>query len=290
MPAPLTLTTPGRWGVNEQEKNQLLHPNWAAVADGLVVNDAGQLQCRGALDLVSTDGAPTEILRQFAYITSAGTETVISATATKIIAGTTDLDDAGSDITPTGAPTNGYWQFQNFNGKVVGWQAGHTPIVWNGAGDFAVITAATGTLPDGDCVLAALGRVWAVDDDGQTVRYCALLDETKWATADGGGAIDMRNVWPQGMDRVVALASFGGSLVIFGQRNIVVYTDGAGSALGVDPAQMYVVDTIEGTGCAARDTVVVVGEGDLVFLSELGGQSFQRLIVQKDNPLEGRQS
>jgi hypothetical protein len=285
MPAPLILSTPGRWGVNEQEKNQLLHENWATVADGLVINDAGQLTCRGALNLISTDGAHAEILRQFIYVASDGTERVLSTTATKIVSGITDLDDAGTDVTSSTVPTNGYWQFQNFNGKVVGWQASHAPIVKSGAGDFADIVAASGTLPDGDCVCAAFGRLWAVDDDGQTVRYCALLDETRWATADGGGSIDMRNVWPKGMDRVVAIAAFGGNLVIFGRRSIVIYTDGSGSATGIDPTTMYVVDTIA-TGCASRDTVTEVGEGDLLFMSEIGLQSLGRVIQSKDNPLE----
>lgn len=284
MPAPLTLPTPGRWGVNEQERNQLLHPNWATIADSLVINDSGNIQCRGGLNLISTDGAPSEILRQFVYVNSAGNETVISTTATKIISGVGDLDDTSTDITPTGAPTNGYWQFQNFNGKVVGWQASHTPIVWSGSGDFATITAASGTLPDGDCVLSAFGRLWAVDDDGQTVRYSALLDETRWHEDDGGGAIDMRNVWPKGMDRVQAIAAFGANLIIFGRRQTVVYTDGSGSTLGIDPTQMYVVDTID-TGCVCRDSVTIIGEGDLVFLSEVGLQSLGRVIASKDNPL-----
>lgn len=286
MPALLILSSPGQWGVNEQEADQLLHPNWATVADGLVLSDSGQLACRGALDLVSTDGAPAEILRSFVYVASDGTERVIHTTATKIISGIADLDDTGTDITSSTAPTNGFWQFQNFNGKVVGWQAGHTPIVWSGTSDFADISASTGTLPDGDCVCAAYGRLWAFDDDGQTVRYSALLDETKWHADDGGGAIDMRNVWPAGMDRGVAIAAFGGTLVIFGRRSIVIYTDGSGSELGIDPEQMYVVDTIIGTGCVARDTVATVGEGDLVFLSEVGLQSLGRVIANKDNPLD----
>lgn len=286
MPQPLTLNTPGRWGVNEQEQNQLLHPNWATVADGLVINDSGQIQCRGALDLISTDGAASEILRSFVYVASDGTERIIHALVNKIVEGIADLDDAGTDITPASTPTNGFWQFQNFNGKVVGWQASHTPIVKSGAGDFANISASTGTLPDGDCVCAAYGRLWAVDDDGQTVRYCALLDETKWATADGGGSIDMRNVWPNGMDRVQAIKAFGGTLVIFGRKSIVIYTDSSGSALGIDPTQMYVVDTISGTGCVARDSVAEVAEGDLVFLAEVGLQSLGRVIQNKDNPLD----
>src|SRR5688572_20746703 len=132
------LPSPGSWGVNEQEQDQLLDASWATVADGLVLNESGRLACRGGLVLTSSDGAPAEILRQFVYVDAAGTEIVISTTATKIISGVGDLDDASTDVTPAGAPTNGFWQFVNFNGKVLGWQAGHTPIVKT-SGDFANI-------------------------------------------------------------------------------------------------------------------------------------------------------
>ncbi len=48
---------------------------------------------------------------------------------------------------------------------------------------------------------------------------------------------------------------------------------------------MYVVDTIEGTGCVARDTVINIGEGDLWYLSPTGFQSLSRVIADKANPL-----
>jgi hypothetical protein len=108
---------------------------------------------------------------------------------------------SGNDITPATTPTGDNWQFMNFNGKVVGVQSGHTPIVWDSTGDFADITASTGTLPDGPCGTSAFGRLWIVDDDLQTIRYCALLDETEWAEADGGGQIDMSNIWTLGWIR-----------------------------------------------------------------------------------------
>lgn len=283
-PIPVPFNAPGQWGVNFQERDQLLHPNWATVADSLVLNDAGLLQGRGAFNVQTTTGGASENFRQFVYINAAGTEVVLTTQATKIYAGITDLTSAGGDVTSATAPTAGYWKFANFNGKVVGWQKSHTPIVKT-SGDFADIVASTGTLPDGDAMVAAFGRIWAVDDDRQTIRYCALLDETKWDSADGGGAIDMRNVWTQGMDQVMAIAAFGANLVIFGRKHIVFYSDGQGSSIGLDPTQAYVVDTIEGTGCVARDTVASIGEGDLVFLSDVGLQSIRRLVQQKDNPL-----
>jgi hypothetical protein len=285
MPIPRTYDLPGKWGINLQEKDALLNPNWATKTESLVLDERARLQCRGGLNIVSTDGAAGEILRAHIYIDADGDETVITSQADRIVSGIADLDDVSTDITSSTTPTNGFWQFVNFNGKVLGFQAGEAPIVKT-TGDFADIVASAGTLPDGDVALAAYGRVWAVDDDRQTIRYCALLDETDWSTASGGGSIDMRNVWTKGMDYVTGLAAFGGTLVVFGRNHIVMYTDGQGSVLGIDPTQMYVVDTIEGTGCVSRDSIASVGEGDLIFLSANGVQSLRRLIVQKDNPLE----
>ena len=283
---PVLSNSPGRFGINLQEADQLLHANWATKTNGLQLNDSDQIACRGSITVTTTQPASAELLRIHNYINAAGTEIIISSTASKILKGVTDLTDGGNDITPTGTPTNGFWKFINFNGKVLGWQAAHTPIVWSGSSDFANITAASGTLPDGDVAHAAFGRVWAVDDDKQTVRFSALLDETRWDTADGGGSIDMRNVWTQGLDYVTAISSIGANLVIFGRKHIVFYTDGAGSAVGIDPDTMYVVDVVEGTGCVARDSVVSIGEGDLVFLSEVGLQSMRRVVQSKDNPLD----
>jgi hypothetical protein len=281
---PYTMHSPGKWGVNTQEANQQLVPFWATVADSLVLTNSRQLGCRGNVSILTTVPASAELLRIFDYVDTAGAEIVLTTTATKILKGTTDLTAGGANITSATAPTNGYWRFQNFNGKVVGWQASHTPIRSTGA-QFTDIVAASGSIPTGDAMVAAFGRIWAVDSDGQTIKYCALLDETKWATADGAGSIDMRNVWTKGMDRVTALAAFGSNLIVFGRNHIIFYTDGQGSALGMDPTQMFVVDTIEGTGCVSRDTVASIGEGDIVFLASVGVQSLGRILAQKDNAL-----
>jgi hypothetical protein len=80
------------------------------------------------------------------------------------------------------------------------------------------------------------------------------------------------------------MAAYNGMLVVFGKNSIVMYTDGSGSVLGVDPTQMYVVDIVRGTGCIARDSVQEV-DGDLWFLSENGLQSLGRVIQEKSNPL-----
>jgi hypothetical protein len=43
-------------------------------------------------------------------------------------------------------------------------------------------------------------------------------------------------------------------LIVIGKRHIVIWTDGAGAALGLDPTNIYVEDVIvEGAGTVARD-------------------------------------
>jgi hypothetical protein len=37
-------------------------------------------------------------------------------------------------------------------------------------------------------------------------------------------------------------------LIVFGKRHIIMWTDGAGAALGLDPGNIYVEDVIEGAG------------------------------------------
>lgn len=148
------------------------------------------------------------------------------------------------------------------------------------------MTVAAGSLPTGGtCGTAAFGRLWVLDSDNQTIQYCALLDATTWNGA-GAGSINMATVWTRGIDQVVGIAAAGNKLVIFGTKQIILFADSAGAAIGLNPQNIFVYDTIEGTGLAARDTVQSTGEGDLTFLSPTGVQSLARLISSgKDNPI-----
>jgi hypothetical protein len=119
----------------------------------------------------------------------------------------------------------------------------------------------------------------------QTIRVSALLSDDDYSLASGGAYIDMSSIWTSGMDQVTALAVIGSTLVVFGRNHIVLWADGSGSEIGISPASMEVVDTIEGTGCICRDSIQATGEGDLIFLSRHGLQSLGRVIEQKSNPL-----
>jgi len=280
--APISLVTPGSFGLNKQQQNTVLPPPWATDATNAVFDNFGRLTARNGFVSGTTSpmsGTPViDVL--YEYIKADGTRSILSAGGNKIWSGV----GAPSDITGTSTITQGdNWQFINFHDNVLAVQQGEQPLLSTG-GDFADMVETTGTAPTGNCGLGSFGRVWIVDSDKQTIKYSDLLDETTWS-GGSSGAIDMTSVWPNGIDEIVALAAYNGLLVVFGRNTIVFFGDGAGSALGIDPANIFVQDTLSGVGCIARDSVQQIDNGDILFLSVNGIQSLQRLIQERSNPI-----
>jgi hypothetical protein len=175
------------------------------------------------------------------------------------------------------------WQFQNFDDKVVAVQTGETMVVKSYSGNFARITAASGTVPDGNCVHSAFGRLWAQQGDGAgqryIVAYSALLDETHWTT--GAGEINVlgnAGAVSKGYDEVVAISSYDNYLVVFMRDSIVIYNSPD------VPGSLGIQQIIQGVGCIARDSVQQTGD-DVVWLSSTGLRSL-RHTVQSENNLE----
>lgn len=272
------LTVPGFKGLNTQAASSILGPEWATVLKNSVIDENNRLAARKGWYNQTTTPASQDFVQLAEYLTTAGVSKMFGTGATTCFA-SSDSGVTWSDVTGTASFTSGNWHLMMFNDVLVGFQAGENMLIFNGT--TCSQSAATG-LPTGGVGLSAFGRLWAVDSDGVTIKYCALLDHTDWNGSDAG-QISVENVW-QGSDSVQALAAFNGTLVVFGRDNIVIWTDGQGSNLGVDPLQLYVVDTLRGIGCRARDSVQNVN-GDLWFLSEQGLQSLSRVIQEKSNPL-----
>lgn len=280
---PIHVPNPAWLGLNKQKEQVVQEPSWCIDAQHAIVDGAGRLAARKGRSNITTvaveSGSPIRTIHE--YLNASGTSIIVSATTLKLYTGTTTLTDRTGVLVPTA----GHWQFVNFNGNVYGWQASHTPITYNGAGNFAALVAASGALPTGNAAVAAFGRIWAVDADKQTIKYSALLDATKWAAVDGGGSIDMRSVWTKGIDEIVALASYGSNFVVFGKRHIFIWTDGSGGQLGIVPTEMYVAEVIEGIGCVARDSISLIGEVDVLFWSQSGVRSLGRVLQEKATPI-----
>jgi len=87
------------------------------------------------------------------------------------------------------------------------------------------------------------------------------------------------------MDEVVAISSYGSSMIVFGKRHIVLWTDGSGSEIGLNPVNMYVGEVIEGVGLVSRDCVALVGELDVIFWSRSGIRSLRRTLQEQATPV-----
>ena len=282
----IDLVSPGTAGLNLQQKGSILPPIWATMAHNCVLDDAGRLAARNGYSITTSTpitGTPN-VETIFEYVQGDGVVEPIVAWDGGIANSLTDPE--GNDISGVVVDTDGTWNFQNFNEKVIGFQDGQIPIVRPAASNFAAVVAGSGTAPtiSNGVGMCAYGRVWGLDSDGQTIKYSGLLDETDWGGTTAG-SIDMSAVWTGGMDTVTAIAAFNGSLVVFGQNHIVIWDDSTGSQLGLSPTQLVVVDVIQGTGCVAQQTIQHIGESDLVFLSRNGLQSLGRVIQEKSNPL-----
>lgn len=275
----IPLNVPGFRGLNTESSAALLTPDWATRLEETVIDENNRVAARKGFDLITTTPEAAHFVRLFEYSTRAGVVELIASTATTFLRSTNN-GVTWTNITGTAVFTDGNWDFHNFNDKVVAFQDGKAPVVYAGTA-FAPI--ADVNAPTGSTGLSAFGRLWAVDDDGTTLSYCSLLDETDWTSSDAG-YLDLFNTWP-GADSVVGLAAFNGALVVFGERNIIFFTDGQGSALGLNPLAAYVSDTFAGAGCVARDSIQQV-DGDLWFLSRVGLISLGRLISERSNPIE----
>lgn len=277
----ITVTAPGSLGLNKQNEGSILPPQWATEATNCVIDDANRLTSRKGFLVTDTLFGDSPVQSIFEYIDGNNNKYIIVGGDNSIyynLDGTNNL----TSIWVLTATQGNHWKFQNFNGKVVGWQRNQDPIVWSSSSaNFSLITAATGgTIPKGNEVLAAYGRLWAFDATHTELHYSDLLLETTWedATSPGSsGVIDLKSVWVYGRDEGVAISSFNGYLIVFGKNSILVYQE------PTDPDNMVLVEHIKGIGCIARDSVQIVGD-DIIFLSNSGVRSLSRVVQEKSMP------
>jgi len=277
---PLSFANPAFLGLNTELGGNILPQQWATVLENAVFDDTGRPASRkGWSTLTTTPGASTA-KTLFEHWEADQTSSIIQASDSDIYE---DVSTPTS-IKGTLTITDGNIKFDNFYDKCIafGVGTGGIPAVRT-TGNFADITVNSGTAPTGGVGTTAFGRVWCADADGLILRYSALLDETRWAAADGGGTIDLSKVWPEGQDSIVAIAELGADLIVFGQNNTVIMTDGSGSTLGIDPTKLYVSDTIPGVG-AISQFAIARAAGDLWVLTDFGIVGLRRELVQKSTP------
>lgn len=283
---PLNLHSLGMWGLNLQAQHQPIDPRWCTQADNLVFDTKGRLSLRaGLVEAISTGGSGSWFDgKLFEYTNTSGTTVMIVSWGAKIY---TWVEGSGTITNVTGSLTitANNWKFVNFNGLCYGLQTGHPLIVYTGSGNFTTVAAASGSVPNGNELLSAFGRLWGSDSTGQILQYSQLLDATNW-NVTGAGSFNLTSVWANGTDQIVSLVAFNNYLLVFGTRNIIVWQDGSGSVLGMNPINMAVLTQLAGIGAVNRDVVQNIAGSDVAFLDNTGVHSLQRALTRGADVLQ----
>lgn len=285
-----SIAAPGFQGLNTQDSSVTLENGFATVANNCVIDKFGRIGARKGWTPAHTynsalDGANIKAIAEL--IDTAGNSYIIAAGNNKLfkLVGSTlsELTYGGGGTTPTITDSN--WQMAALNGCLYLYQAGHEPLVFDPTVSTTTYKRISeksgylGTVSNNNCVISAYGRTWSANNTTvkSTIQFSDLLAGHILNTGTAG-TLDVSQIWPAGADEIVALAAHNGFLIIFGRRQILIYSG------ATDPNNLKLSDAITGVGCLARDSVVVTG-GDVLFLSDSGVRSIMRTIQEKSAPM-----
>jgi len=286
-----SVQAPGFFGLNTQDSPLTLEAGYASIATNCVIDQYGRIGARKGFSRVNASSGnlganDIKVIHELVQLD--GTLTVLFAGNNKLFKldgsnAVVELTYGGGGTAPT--ITNSNWQCASLNGITYFFQSGFDPLIYDPAVSTTTFrrvsekTGYTGTVPLGNIVISAFGRLWVADTtaDNVTISFSDLLAGHNW-TAGTSGTLDVSRVWANGADQIMGLGAHNNYLVIFGKRQILVY-QGA-----TTPSTMSLADTIGNIGCLARDSIVSTGS-DIVFLSNSGVRSLLRTIQEKSAPL-----
>jgi hypothetical protein len=286
-----SISAPGFFGLNTQDSPLDLAQGFALVATNCIIDQYGRIGSRkgwARVNSSSGDLGANNVGVIHELVQADGTLTVLFAGNNKLFKldgsnAVVELTYGGGGTAPTITASN--WSVASLNGITYFFQTGHDPLIFDptiSTTTFRRVSEKSGyvgTVPSGNIVLSAFGRLWVADTatDNVTVFFSDLLSGHVWSTGTAG-TLNIDRVWPNGSDEVTGLAAHNGFLIIFGKRQILVYAN------ATTPATMSLSDTVGGIGCIARDSIQSTGK-DILFLSNSGVRSFARTIVEKSAPL-----
>jgi hypothetical protein len=286
-----SISAPGFFGLNTQDSPLDLASGFALVATNCIIDQYGRVGARKGWSRVNSSSGnlgANNVGVIHELVQADGTITVLFAGNNKLFKldgsnAVVELTYGGGGTAPTITASN--WSCASLNGITYFFQTGHDPLIYDPAVSTTTYRRVTeksgyvGTVPSGDIVLSAFGRLWVANTATvkNTVYFSDLLAGHIWSTGTAG-SLNVDRVWPSGSDEVQGLAAHNGFLIIFGKRQILVYAN------ATTPSTMSLSDTVGGIGCIARDSVQSTGK-DVLFLSNSGVRSFARTIIEKSAPL-----
>ena len=286
-----SVQAPGFFGLNTQDSPLTLEAGYASIATNCVIDQYGRIGARKGFSRVNASSGnlganDIKVIHELVQLD--GTLTILFAGNNKLFKldgsnAVVELTYGGGGTAPT--ITNSNWQCASLNGITYFFQSGFDPLIYDPAVSTTTFrrvsekTGYTGTVPLGNIVISAFGRLWVADTtaDNVTISFSDLLAGHNW-TAGTSGTLDVSRVWANGADQIMGLGAHNNFLVIFGKRQILVYSG------ATTPSTMSLADTIGNIGCLSRDSIVSTGS-DIVFLSNSGVRSLLRTIQEKSAPL-----
>lgn len=285
------VAAPGFFGLNTQDSPLDLASGFALVATNCVIDQFGRVGARKGWTRVNSSSGnlgANDVGVIHELVQSDGTLTVLFAGNNKLFKldgsnAVVELTYGGGGTAPTITASN--WSVASLNSITYFFQTGHDPLIYDPTVSTTTYRRVSeksgyvGTVPSGDIVLAAFGRLWVANTASvkNVVYFSDLLSGHVWTTGTSG-TLNVDRVWPGGSDEVQGLAAHNGFLIIFGKRQILVYAN------ATTPSTMSLSDTVGGIGCIARDSIQSTGK-DVLFLSNSGVRSFARTIIEKSAPL-----
>ena len=286
----IQIHAPGFMGLNTEDSPINQDPSFASVADHCVIDKFGRISSRRGLHQRTSN---PEILNDrpveqtYEHVTEAGVSFILACTDSAIFTEEGTTGELTKLTLPT-TVTDANWQIASLNDKAYFVQEGHEPLVFDPTAPTEMLTwlelptiiPTLGAIGYPNCVHAAFGRLWTgnFDNDTSIVAYSGLLDGQDYTT--DAGFFDTTKYWPSGFDQITSLYAHNNFMMFFGNNNILVYQ--VGDAGPTTAASL--VDTIEGIGCIARDSVQPTGN-DLFFLDATGVRGLARTIQEKSIPL-----
>ena len=286
-----SISAPGFFGLNTQDSPLDLNQGFALVATNCVIDQYGRVGARKGWSRVNSSSGnlgANNVGVIHELVQTDGTLTILFAGNNKIFKldgsnAVVELTYGGGGSAPTISASN--WSCASLNGITYFFQSGHDPLIYDPAVSTTTYrrvsekTGYVGTVPSGNIVISAFGRLWVADTatNNTTVYFSDLLAGHVWSTGTAG-SLDVSRVWANGADQITGLAAHNGFLIIFGKRQILVYAN------ATTPSTMSLNDTVGGIGCLARDSIQSTGK-DILFLSNSGVRSFARTIIEKSAPL-----
>lgn len=288
----ISITAPGFMGLNTQDSPLDMDQRFAAIAENCVIDKFGRVTARRGIQFLTTNpevlnGNPVAVMNEFLtadnrarYLVCAGNNKLF----TQQLVAPFELVELTLPIGYTITGDN--WQMAALNDKLYIVQAGHQPLIFEPTVDDTLVRvwaeepATVGVDGYPNAVHAAFGRLWtgAYDNNAAIVYWSGLLNGEQYS-AGGAGSLATEEFWPQGFDRVVAISGHNNFLVVFGERNILLYqtTSDVENTINLS-------DTIENLGCIARDSIESTGT-DLMFIDATGVRSLNRTIQEKSVPI-----